>query len=207
MTTPEMIAASCLAVLFILVLILLFFVFRAQYLRKNKTYAKQKVSAFLKRFSGIRSFQVLNDITLPLNDRLIPIDHILIGFFGVMIVDSRDERGNVYGSDGQKTWTQVTGKKDRPETEKRQSFPNPVMENQLRVDAVRKIFTANRVYKTDIESYVVFAEKKVQLAVGKIPTVLSYKDFKRLLGKERYSADGPVDVKEIASLLSQNAVR
>ena len=207
MTTPQVIAAVSLTALFIVVLIVLFFFARTQYRRKNKTYAKRKVSALLKRFSGIRSFRVMNDITLPLNDRLIPVDHILIGFFGIMIVDSRDERGNVYGNDGQKTWVQVTGKKDRPETEKRQNFPNPVMENQLRVDAVRKILTTNQVYKTEIESYVVFAEKKVQLAVGKIPTVLSYKDFKKLLGKERYSADGPVDVKEIASLLSQNAVR
>ena len=39
-------------------------------------------------------------------------------------------------------------------------------------------------------------------AIGQGMPVLNYKTFKALLGRSKYSEDGPVDVAEVAKLLS-----
>ena len=76
-------------------------------------------------------------------------------------------------------------------------------------EALRKLLAAHNLYKIQSEAYVVFADPKSQLTNAKkkkgMP-LLTLRQLKRLLEKEKYSADGPVDVEEIARLLQENSV-
>lgn len=132
------------------------------------------------------------------------IDHILIGFFGIMVVNTQNLPGSIYGDGRGKNWTHVVTKNGR---ETKTSFPNPLLENQQAVDAVREVLSTNGVYKVNIESWVVFTRKKASLNLPKGLSVLGIKNFKKLLKKSRYSADGNVNVPQVASLLSANSVK
>lgn len=194
-------AAAVAAVILILILIRLLLVRND---RKKGVDGTKKVSRVLKRFAGIRSFKVLNDLTLKTAKKNVHIDHILIGFFGIMVVNTQNLPGSIYGDGRGKSWTHVVTKNDR---ETKTSFPNPLLENQQAVDTVREVLSTNGVYKVNIESWVVFTRKKASLNLPKGLSVLGIKDFKKLLKKSRYSADGNVNVPQVASLLSANSVK
>jgi len=194
-------AAAVAAVILILILIRLLLVRND---RKKGVDGTKKVSRILKRFAGIRSFKVLNDLTLKTAKKNVHIDHILIGFFGIMVVNTQNLPGSIYGDGRGKNWTHVVTKNGR---EAKTSFPNPLLENQQAVDAVREVLSTNGVYKVNIESWVVFTRKKASLNLPKGLSVLGIKNFKKLLKKSRYSADGNVNVPQVASLLSANSVK
>ena len=194
-------AAAVAAVILILILIRLLLVRND---RKKGVDGTKKVSRILKRFAGIRSFKVLNGLTLKTAKKNVHIDHILIGFFGIMVVNTQNLPGSIYGDGRGKNWTHVVTKNGR---EAKTSFPNPLLENQQAVDAVREVLSTNGVYKVNIESWVVFTRKKASLNLPKELSVLGIKNFKKLLKKSRYSADGNVNVPQVASLLSANSVK
>ncbi len=188
--------AAILAAVLVLVLICLFIRWRN---RRRGVDGKRKVAAVLKRFAGIRSFQVLNDLTVKTAKKEVPIDHVLIGFFGILVVNTQNLPGGIYGDGRGKTWVNVVTKKEK---EIKTTFPNPLLENQQAVDAIREVLSANNIYKVNIESYVVFTRRKTMLYIPKGLSVLSLKDFQKLLKKSKYSADGPVDVQQVADVLT-----
>ena len=194
-------AAAVAAVILILILIRLLLVRND---RKKGVDGTKKVSRILKRFAGIRSFKVLNDLTLKTEKKNVQMYHILSGFFGIMVVNTQNLPGSIYGDGRGKNWTHVVTKNGR---EAKTSFPNPLLENQQAVDAVREVLSTNGVYKVNIESWVVFTRKKASLNLPKGLSVLGIKNFKKLLKKSRYSADGNVNVPQVASLLSANSVK
>ena len=182
----------------ILLLILILCLVRLHH-RKLGIDGKRKVAGILKRFAGIRSFRVLNDLKLKTPKHEVCIDHVLIGFFGILVVNTKNLTGAVYGDGRGKTWANVITKKNK---ETKTNFPNPLFENQLAIEAIREVLSANSVYKVSIESYVVFTRKKATLYIPKGIPVLSLKDFRKLLKRSKYSADGDVDVKKVAEVLT-----
>ncbi len=188
--------AAILAAVLLLILAVLFIRWRN---RKRGVDGKRKVAAILKHFAGIRSFQVLNDLTVKTAKKEVCIDHVLIGFFGILVVNTQNLPGSIYGDGRGKTWANVVTKKDK---EIKTTFPNPLLENQQAVDAIREVLSANNIYKVNIESYVVFTRQKTTLYIPKGLSVLSLKDFRKLLKKSKYSADGPVDVQQVAGVLA-----
>ena len=155
--------------------------------KKQGLDGKKKVSRLLKGFAGIRSFRVLNDLTLAPKGKEVAIDHILIGFFGIILITNRNYPGNIYGSGRDKKWVRVVTKHEQ---EKRGSFPNPIAQGQAGVDAVREVLTASNIYKTSIESYVVFPHKKAVLNTEKGLPVLTLKDLKKLLKRKNIQRTG-----------------
>ena len=62
---------------------------RKQKLRRLGVEGERQVAAVLRRFAAIRSFKVMNDVYLPLYDQTTQVDHILIGFFGLLVVETK----------------------------------------------------------------------------------------------------------------------
>ena len=161
-----------------------------------------RTGRLLRRFAGIRRFQVLSGLSLPLRGKAVKIDHILIGFFGIMLVTVRNAKGTVYGGGRDKNWVQVVTKHEQ---EKRGTFPNPIPENQEALEAVRQVLLDNKVYKIPIENYIVFANKKAVLNIERGLPVMTFSQFKKLLKRAKYSDDGNTDVEQIAKLLTEAA--
>ena len=169
--------------------------------RKKGVLAENLVTGRLRRFAGIRSFKVLQNITLPSgrNDT-VTIDRALITFNHVVVFLLRSECDTIYGDGKDRTWVSIKTDKNN-NTLARTAFDNPVQTAQKANDAVRRLLTRNGLGKVQTEYYVVFGDPKVTLSIGSGLPVLDYKGLKRLLGRSRYSEDGPVDVEAAAKLL------
>lgn len=70
----------------------------------------------------------LNNITLPLsNSGSTQIDHIIVSIYGIFVIETKNYKGWIYGSEKQKQWTQVfpNGQKYK--------FQNPLRQNYLHI--------------------------------------------------------------------------
>jgi len=178
-------------------------------LRKKGIITQHKVSRYLHKFAGIRSFKVIDGLKLKNGEETVTIDHLLIGFFGVLMLTDVNEIGSVYGDYKDEQWISIVLDKDNHEKSKN-NFANPVRVMEKCNETLRKLFAANNLYKVTSESFVVFGDPKVQLANLKKKNgmpLMTLRQLKKLLAKDKYSADGPVDVKEIYDLLMANAVK
>ncbi len=173
------------------------------YLRRRKgTLAHDRVSGQLKKFASIRSFKVLQDLTLTTGKKeTVKIDRALITFNHVILFQIREECDTIYGTFKDPTWISVKTNKEK-QTLRKVSFDNPVLTAQKGNDAVRRILARNKLGKIQTEFYVVFGDPKATLSIGKGMPVLNLKQLKALLGRSKYSEDGPVDVAEVAALLT-----
>lgn len=70
----------------------------------------------------------LNNITLPLaNSGSTQIDHIIVSVYGIFVIETKNYKGWIYGSENQRQWTQVfpNGSKYK--------FQNPLRQNYLHI--------------------------------------------------------------------------
>lgn len=70
----------------------------------------------------------LNNITLPLaNGGSTQIDHIIVSVYGIFVIETKNYKGWIYGSEKQKQWTQAfpNGSKFK--------FQNPLRQNYLHI--------------------------------------------------------------------------
>ena len=56
-------------------------------LQKLGKEGEKQVSRILRRYARLRSYKVIDDLYLPLYDKTTQIDHVLIGFFGILVVE------------------------------------------------------------------------------------------------------------------------
>lgn len=67
-----------------------------------------RVSSKLKRLAKKNGGHVINDVIIPGEDgKTSQIDHLYICKYGVYVVETKNYAGRIYGTDGQKDWTQV----------------------------------------------------------------------------------------------------
>lgn len=196
------------AVLIAIALIIGILLLRRHILRRQNRYGQMRTDKLLRRFASIRGFKVISNLKLKNGDSIVVIDQVLIGFFGMLLLKTCSERGSIYGDYRDSQWAAVIT--DKNYNDKKVTFDNPVRAMEKANEAMRKLLGANNLYKISTESYVVFADPKSRLTNAKKKNgmpLLTYQQLKRLLEKEKYSADGPVDVKEVYELLMKNAVQ
>ena len=81
------------------------------------------VSAHVKLYLDKDQYVLLNDCTLPdEQNQTTQIDHILLSPFGVFVIETKNYKGWIFGSERQKTWTQKIYKKSF-------KFQNPLHQN------------------------------------------------------------------------------
>ena len=56
-------------------------------------------------------YRLIKNVTLPTDDGTTQIDHIIISRYGVFVVETKNMKGWIFGSQNQKTWTQKIYKK------------------------------------------------------------------------------------------------
>lgn len=176
----------------VLIIFALWFVhfIKMQRAKKIGKDGEKVVAKMLAKYAGIRSYKVLNDVYLPLYDKTTQIDHILVGFFGILVVETKNLSGEVYGDPKKKDWLHIIGKKNQ----KKHKLYNPIMQNQTHVDCIRHILSKENIYKTNIESIVVFPSKKIQLFIPKGLPIVTKKLFKKFIHQPRFQKDNDVDV-------------
>ena len=77
-------------------------------------------------------YHPLHDITLPTPDGTTQIDHIFVSVFGIFVVETKNMKGWIFGSEKQDQWTQTLYKKSF-------KFQNPLRQNYKHVKALEAV--------------------------------------------------------------------
>jgi len=147
--------------------LLLFFGLMALYYFKKKLpqikgrIGENYVRKGLKKSLDENKYTIINDVTLPLEDGgTTQIDHIVVSTFGVLVIETKNMSGWIFGNERQAKWTQTIHRSKYP-------FQNPLRQNYkhtktlaLLLDVPHKhfhsivVFTSNAELKTKMPSNV-----------------------------------------------------
>ena len=164
--------------------------------------AKSRAAGILRRYAARHEGKVLSDITLEGKNGWAHMDHILVGYFGVLFVTVLGEVGSYYGDEGDESWTIV------PEGKAKQYLPNPLKNGETAMDALRGVLSKNDVYNVPMEQLVVllpsFNEKR-EFCIRKTLPVINVRKLSSRLSTSHFVADNGVDVEKVVSLIHMAA--
>ncbi len=91
-------------------------------------------------------YHLLKNVTLPTTDGTTQIDHIIVSIYGVFVVETKNMKGWIFGTENQRTWTQKIYKHSN-------KFQNPLHQNYKHVNTLEQLLGLK---KNQIHSLVVF---------------------------------------------------
>lgn len=163
-------------------------------------YGFNSVGSFLKRYSLSRNFKTLSNVIISDAKDSAKIDHVLVGFFGVLFVNVIQVKTELYGDIKEDLWSLSEGGK-------KVSIPNPVKISRENLEAFRSMLSRKKIYKVPMEQIVVIVGFGKPPALylsnlgGTTPT-MSISQMKKLLSNSRFSKDNDVDVDLIVSAIN-----
>lgn len=120
--------------LFAAMLFLIVRALRAAIMGKG-AYAEDRVARRLSRLS--EEYHVFNDVYIRNGGRTVQIDHVVISRYGVFVIETKNYKGWVYGSESAEHWTQnIYGHKYQ--------LYNPTRQNASHVNAICKLLCITR---------------------------------------------------------------
>lgn len=160
---------------------------------------ERKVRKALEKVAKKLDGKLINDIYLPLYDNTTQIDHILIGNFGMVVVETKNIAGEIYGEKDEKYWMQIL-------KSERKKLYNPLEQNQAHIDCIRHWLQKEQVYKVEIDSLVVFASKNCRLYTAKKLPVITIKQVQKYFKKRKFKKDASVDVDQVYNAIMKHQV-
>jgi hypothetical protein len=122
-----------------------------------------QVNLLLKLFLPKNKYHLIKNATLPTEDGTTQIDHILISKFGIFVIETKNMKGWIFGSEHQKEWTQKIYKHSN-------KFQNPLRQNYKHLKTLESylninqtalfsiiVFIGDSTFKTDMPANVTYA--------------------------------------------------
>ena len=116
------------------------------------------------KFLNKNKYLVINNIMIPAgDDKTAQIDHVVVSTYGIFVIETKNYKGWIFGSENSHNWTQVIFKT-------KNHFYNPILQNKGHVKALKMlladypdivyipivVFTMKAVFKKlDVSSLVV----------------------------------------------------
>jgi len=163
--------------------------------------AHKKTAAILNQYALIRGFKVLSGISLSVKGKTYMIENMLVGFFGILIVTTLGGRGEYYGQLDGKEWQRVLG-------DNRNSFPNPVKEQDGAMAALRGILSDKKLYNIPMEGevYLTSKSKKTALYITNNGKILLPGTLAPYLRKTKFDKDTGLDVAKVVETIKENCI-
>lgn len=162
--------------------------------------SKTRARGMLQRYAVLNSCKLLDNVTLPTKSGVTAhADHVLIGYFGVLVLNVVGEVGSYYGDDVADTWAIVL-----PSGEKRR-IASPLKAGESAMDAIREVFQKNDIYRIPMEQLVVvlpsFNDKREFCVKPNLP-VVNVRKLVAKLSAGRFQEDKGVDVEKITAAIA-----
>jgi restriction system protein len=157
-------------------------------------------------------YHVLKNVTLPTDDGTTQIDHIIISKYGVFVVETKNMKGWIFGSQNQKVWTQQIFKD-------KSKFQNPIHQNYKHVKTLESllelteeqifsviVFVGNSKFKTELPENVTYtsgyiryikSKKKEVLTGSKVTQIIKQIELGRLVPSFKTDKEHVKHVKNI----------
>lgn len=124
-------------------------------------------------------YHLIKNVTLPTEDGTTQIDHIIVSVYGVFVVETKNLRGWIFGSDKQKMWTQQIYKH-------KNKFQNPLHQNYKHCKTLQSllslednqihsviVFIGESTFKTEIPDNVTCGMDYIRYILSKTDEVLN----------------------------------
>lgn len=103
------------------------------------------------------TYHRLNNITLPLtNGGSTQIDHVIVSIYGIFVIETKNYKGWIYGSECQRQWTQAfaNGRKYK--------FQNPLRQNYLHIKTLADLLELDMRYFHSMIAFIGECELKTR---------------------------------------------
>lgn len=158
-------------------------------------------------------YTILNDVVLRTDKGTTQIDHIVVSKYGVFVIETKNYRGEIYGDDNRKEWTQVivTEVRYRRKWYKtytyvtKNQFYNPVKQSLGHMFRVKELLTEYT--HLPVIPLVVFAGYADLSKVFSSHAVLQIEQLLPVIGANKTTYLQNEDVSKIISLLQNSNVR
>lgn len=172
--------------------------------RANRIYrigknGERQVQKTLEKITKKAGGKLINDLYLPLYDNTTQIDHILIGPFGMVVIESKNIAGEIYGNRDEKYWTHII------KHEKKKLY-NPLEQNRAHIDCIRYWLQKEHVYNVPIESLVIFAGGRCDLHIPRHLPVITLAQAKNYFKQRQFQKNSGVDVDRVYHALMAHQV-
>lgn len=125
---------------------------------------EQSAARILERLPG-RKYRVLNDILLPGEKGTVQIDHVVVSVYGIFVLETKNYKGWIMGSEYAEQWTQNLGNGEQ------YFFRNPLKQNYGHCKALERLLGLSREYFIPI---VVFTNAcEIRIETGEPVVLLS----------------------------------
>lgn len=185
-----------------ILLSLALYLYRSSFFRKGE-YGKHFVSKALNRHAAPRGMKVLTDVSVTNGSESAHFDHVLIGYFGVLFIQSIQGAGSFWGDGKQDTWA-FSDEKSKTKL----LFKNPFNEMNAKLSVFRSVLAQNKQYNIPVDSAVVIvtlgdAPKMYLSNVKESNTIMLDSQLSAFLRDERFEQDHGVDIDAVAKLFQK----
>ena len=138
-----------------------------------------QVNLLIKFFLDKNDYHLIKNVTLPTEDGTTQIDHIIVSIYGIFVVETKNMKGWIFGSENQKQWTQQIFKH-------KSKFQNPLHQNYKHVKTLEAclnakndcifsviIFIGDSTFKTKMPDNVRFARGGINYIKNKTDIVFN----------------------------------
>ncbi|QUH22226.1 nuclease-related domain-containing protein [Alkaliphilus sp. B6464] len=116
---------------------------------------ERKVKKYIKKLEK-KGYVILNDFMIPLYNKTTQIDHVVIGPYGITVIETKNYKGKIIGSSNSKYWIQKLGFKTH-------NIYNPLWQNHTHVKTIKYLLHKEGFRNVNLENLVVFTSKKSRL--------------------------------------------
>lgn len=138
-----------------------------------------------------KDYQILNNITLPLEDGgTTQIDHIVVSEFGVFVIETKNLQGWIFGHPNHAQWTQTIHKS-------RFTFQNPIRQNYKHVQTLARLLNLAKKHFFSVIIFTKQGELKTKMPpfVGHIEAAVTF------IQSQQTPVFTPLETSEIASAI------
>lgn len=96
-------------------------------------------------------YRILNDLLLRTNYGTTQIDHVVVSKYGIFVIETKNYKGNIYGSKNAERWVQYT-------RHNQYSMLNPIAQNDLHVKTVKSYLTRLNI-NAEVYSIIAFTRR------------------------------------------------
>ena len=134
-------------------------------------------------------FHLLKDVTIPYEDGVTHLDHVIVSKFGVFVLETRNMKGWIFGSEREKTWSQKF-------YEYTAKFQNPLHQNFEQVKTLQQllgltneqihslvVFVGDSTFKSRMPENVTKGKDYLKFIKSKTDVVLSEQEVQEVVDK------------------------
>lgn len=148
----------------ILIIAMLYLVFFASLSAKILgIIGEREVRKKLKKLDKNR-YTIFNDVVFDIKGKSSQIDHIIVSDYGIFVIETKNYKGSIYGSEYNEYWTQYLYKK-------KFKLYNPIKQNQGHIYAMHYVLKG--LLPIDFYSIIVFTERADLKIKSNTPVIYS----------------------------------